>query len=89
MTDNLIGRLRAVVVFATYDVCYQAADRIEELERELAEERRSREVAAAKAWEFAERIKELEAALLEISNAVGDPSAYWIARTVLEKKNAD
>jgi len=37
-----------------------AADRIEELERELAEERQSREVAASKAWEFADRITELE-----------------------------
>lgn len=38
------------------------ADRIEYLERELAEERHSREVAAAKAWEFVRRLKALEQA---------------------------
>jgi len=41
----------------------EAADRIEYLERELSEERQSREMAAKKAWEFAARIRELEAAL--------------------------
>lgn len=40
----------------------ECADRIEYLERELAYERYSRESAAAKAWEFAQRIKELEGA---------------------------
>ena len=35
----------------------------------------------------ADRIEELEAVLLEIANAAGDPSAYWIARTALEKKD--
>ena len=39
MVDNLIGRLRAVVVFATYDVCYQAADRIEELEKVVEDQK--------------------------------------------------
>lgn len=38
----------------------KATDRIEYLERELSEERHSREVASQKAWEFADRIKELE-----------------------------
>lgn len=37
-----------------------ATARIEQLERELGEERHSREVAAAKAWEFSSRIKALE-----------------------------
>ena len=36
--------------------------------------------------EAADRIEELEAVLLEIANAAGDPSAYWIARTALEGK---
>jgi len=35
MTDNLIGRLRAIELLTTYDVCRQAADRIEELERHV------------------------------------------------------
>jgi hypothetical protein len=63
MTDDLLKRLRAVerdYDLYDHDIIYEAADRIEALERELAEERRSREAAAAKAWEFAERIKELE-----------------------------
>ena len=38
----------------------KAAERIEYLERELSEERHSREMASQKAWEFADRIKELE-----------------------------
>lgn len=41
----------------------EARLRIQDLERELSEERHSREVASAKAWEFAARIRELEAAL--------------------------
>ena len=41
--------------------------RIDELERELEQEKQSREVAAKKAWEFADRIKKLEAVLEKIS----------------------
>ena len=33
------------------------------------------------------RIEKLEAALREIAEAVGDPSAYWIARKALEGKD--
>ena len=32
-------------------------------------------------------IEQLEAALREIAEAVGDPSAYWIARKALEGKD--
>jgi hypothetical protein len=35
--------------------------------------------------EAADRIEQLEKALLEIANGVGDLSSYWIARTALEK----
>ena len=35
---------------------------------------------------FSDRTKELEAALREISQAVGDPAAYWIARAALGEK---
>lgn len=59
MTDDLVKRLREVGYYSPEDVV-AAADRIEYLERELAEERHSREVAAQKAWEFSDRIKELE-----------------------------
>jgi hypothetical protein len=34
----------------------------------------------------ADRIEQLEAALREISQAVGDPAAYWIARVALGEK---
>ena len=44
----------------------KAAERIEHLERELEQEKQSREVAAEKAWKFADRIKKLEAALWKI-----------------------
>jgi hypothetical protein len=37
--------------------------------------------------EAASRIEKLEAALREIAEAVGDPSAYWIARKALEGKD--
>jgi hypothetical protein len=39
--------------------------------------------------EAEDRIKELEAALREISQAVGDPAAYWIARAALGEKKDD
>jgi hypothetical protein len=35
MTDDLVERLRAVAILTTYDVCRQAAARIEELEYAL------------------------------------------------------
>lgn len=38
-------------------------------------------------YEAADRIEELENALLEIANGVGDLSAYWIARVALGKKD--
>jgi DNA polymerase II small subunit/DNA polymerase delta subunit B len=41
--------------------------RIKKLERELEQEKQSREVAAEKAWEFASRIENLEAMLREIA----------------------
>jgi hypothetical protein len=38
----------------------------------------------------ASRIEQLEEALREISQAVGDPAAYWIARAALgEKKDGN
>ena len=46
-----------------WDTLKNAANRIEYLERELGEERHSREVAAAKGWEFSDRIKRLEGIL--------------------------
>ena len=69
MTDDLVSWLRETedhLYGATR--CREAADRIEHLERELGEERYSREIASAKAWEFSDRIKELEFVLLFISN---------------------
>jgi hypothetical protein len=67
MSDDLVKRLRnRAESWLEYEceddakIDTEAADHIEHLERELKEERHSREVAAAKAWEFSERIKELE-----------------------------
>ena len=35
---------------------------------------------------YKSRIEQLEAALREIAQAVGDPAAYWIARAALGEK---
>jgi len=85
MIENIVKWLRAHARLTTHYVFTQVADRIEWLERELEEERRSREIAAAKAREFLERIEELESVLQEIATAAGDPSAYMISRKALEK----
>lgn len=60
--NNLPERLRAEdpETGLRHSLASEAADYIEHLERELSEERHSREVASQKAWEFADRIKELE-----------------------------
>ena len=64
MIDDLVKRLRdladCAVDVAPYETMLEAANLIEQLEREFVEERLSREAAAAKAWEFSKRIKELE-----------------------------
>ena len=77
MTDDLVTRLRKWAFkfcgkgeqedFAS-NAMSEAADHIEHLERELGEERHSREVAAAKGWELSDRIKELEFVLSFIAN---------------------
>lgn len=93
MTDDLVERLRAEdpETGLRLSIASEAADRIEYLERELEEEKKSRIVAAAKAWEFFERIANLETALrgiafakpecCEITNAM-----QGIARAALSKK---
>lgn len=60
--NDLAKRLRAEdpETGLRHSIASEAADYIEYLERELSEERHSREVASQKAWEFADRIKELE-----------------------------
>ena len=68
MTDDLVKQLRTNFVVNRHPIFKQAADRIEHLERELGEERHSREIAAAKGWEFSDRIKELEFVLSFIAN---------------------
>ena len=50
-----------------WEALKEAADYIEHLERELGEERYSREVASAKGWEFSDRIKRLEKALTPLA----------------------
>ena len=60
MTDDLVKHLRDSRFDGQLAMRSSAADRIEYLERELGEERHSREIASAKGWEFSDRIKELE-----------------------------
>lgn len=71
MTDDLVKLLRDREDYSssygmTHTIFGEAADRIERLERELKQERFSREAAASRAWEFSKRIKELEDAMKEI-----------------------
>ena len=73
MTDDLVKRLRDLNDHMNTFILDEAADRIEQLEAEL--------------HSCFHRIEELQAALREIAEAVGDPSAYWIARKALEGKN--
>lgn len=71
MTDDLVKRLReleqwmrepeAKSLTLTSDLFDEAADRIEELKAELAEERRSREEAQSFAWRFSYALKEITA----------------------------
>lgn len=75
MNDLLVQALREDEVLAVNNewrvrVCNIAANRIEELERNLAEERHSREVAADKAWKFSDRIIELELELKETEGTI-------------------
>lgn len=55
---------------------HELADQVEVLKRELVEEKRSRELAVTKAWEFADRIKELEAQVDRLRAAMYDMTAY-------------
>ena len=83
MSDDLVKRLRDWSEYdegKINDAREEAADRIEALEAELVEERNSREVASAKAWEFRERIEALEAEL---------KAAYANCREEVEKIKTD
>ena len=88
MTDDLVKRLRELMNDDdTEMLAWEAADRIEILERELAEERHSREVAAKHAWRFSD-------ALHKIKDMKPDPefgmvpidTAREVARRALEGK---
>lgn len=106
MTDDLVKRLRDRVArtdkpwATTPAMCAEAADRIEELERELTEERYSREAAADKAREFLTRIEELETLVSYVAGMNEDHVTVMLggnpivckeiiskARTALEGKN--
>ena len=86
MTDDLVKRLREYCD-GNNDLMDAAADRIEILELELAEERHSREVAAKHAWRFSD-------ALHKIKDMQPDPefgmvpidTAREVARRALEGK---
>jgi len=88
VTDDLVKRLRELMNDDdTEMLAWEAADRIEILERELAEERHSREVAAKHAWRFSD-------ALHKIKDMKPDPefgmvpidTAREVARRALEGK---
>ena len=97
MTDDLVKCLRDSCYLAfddgtnDYGTAEEAADRIEKLEA-LVEQLRNDNSSMIDDYDTdflrqEKRIKKLEAALREIAEAVGDPSAYWIARKALGGKD--
>ena len=58
--ETYVGAETRAHISGMWETLKEAANHIEHLERELGEERHSREVAAAKGWEFSDRIKALE-----------------------------
>ena len=71
MTDDLVKRLRDREDYSssygmTHTIFGEAAERIERLERELKQERFSREAAASRAWEFSDRIEDLQDTIARI-----------------------
>ena len=90
--DDLVKRLRAEdpETGLRHSIASEAADRLECLERDLAYERYSRESAATKAWEFAQRIKVLEEALRKIEKNEHGFGTLWsklVAGAALEDAN--
>ena len=59
--DDLVNRLRAEdpECGLRHSLAMEAADIIEQLERELAEERRSREEAQEFAWKFSDALRKI------------------------------
>lgn len=95
MTD-IVKRLRAEdpECGLRHSLASEAADRIEFLERELSAETHSRKVASEKAWEFRDRIKELEDAMLIIASGeatnqnMADVAKHQLAKSRLLHKQA-
>ena len=80
--------LSSKLIEKTIGTLRECADHIERLERELQWEKESREVAAKKAWEFADRIKMLEASLEHIQKHTNDDWAADEAREALKEEDA-
>jgi hypothetical protein len=66
------------------DIVDEAADRIEQDAQHIDEMYELVTTMNADHTASKTRIEKLEVALQEIAEAVGDPSAYWIARKALE-----
>jgi len=60
MIDNHLDVVINGIAYCPADVMKPLKERIEILERELNQEKQSREIAAEKAWQFADNIKKLE-----------------------------
>jgi 2-C-methyl-D-erythritol 4-phosphate cytidylyltransferase len=90
VTDDLVKRLRVGVVFNVElerQIMNEAADRIETLEAALEKiAKHDVQAMAIDALRPGTRTN-MENALREIADAVGDPSAYWIARAALGEKD--
>ena len=57
--------------------------------RDYADYRATADDLSSCLFKAADRIEQLEAALREIAQAVGDPAAYWLARAALGEKKDD
>lgn len=60
MTDDLVKRLRDAFGFVRDPLIGEAADRIEELERNLAKEKKYFKEINEKAWDVHDRVHQLE-----------------------------
>jgi len=99
MTDNLVKRLRLIgekrlqctACYKFIETADEAADRIEKLVEEngalFAANVRLNSRADLDSDGYVDRIEKLEESLREVAEAVGDSSAYWIARKALEGTN--
>jgi regulator of replication initiation timing len=88
---NIVTKLRNLADHAVFEphTYHEAADKIVMLWKEIQELKADRRAAMTENHDLWREVERLRAALLEVSEAVGDSSAYWIARTAPAKEKTD